>query len=248
MTVSDRYSPNSGIGAPAYPTAFGITFTPSVSGILVALAGVGLAGWMAFNLIGPKLSETQAIQGQIAQKELKLQQQQKTVQDIQAVVKRVNEAVEKNKQVRGLFSTQKALDTLLLDLNRIIVSSKAQLQKFTPIDGLSGTVTDSSVGLELNNKIKRQVTDVAFEGTFNQTLEIMRTIDRFQTLLVLQDFKMELKPENNATAGAAPTNVVTCSFKLYAYVPLTEEELAALQKAAAGKATTPSGQPSPAPQ
>lgn len=250
MTVSDRFPPSSNsIGAPAYPTAFGITFTPTVSGILIALAGVGLAGWMAFNLIGPKLSETQELQGQIAQKQQKLEDQQKTVRNIQAIVARVNKAIEKNKQVRGLFSNQKALDTLLLDLNRIIVSSKAQLQKFTPDYGLSGMVADSSVGPELNNKIKRQVTDVAFEGTFNQTLEIMRTIDRFQTLLVLRDFKMELKPEATATPGAAPSNVVTCSFKLYAYVPLTEEELAAAQKqsanAAASKPATPSGQPSP---
>ncbi len=243
MTVSDRFPPgNSGLGAPAYPTAFGITFTPTVSGVLIALAGVVLSGWMAFNLIGPKLSEMQELQGNIAQKEQKLQQQQETVRDIQKIVARVNLAVDKNKQVRGLFSTQQSLDTLLLDLNRIIISSNAQLQKFTPDYGLTGTVADSSVGAELNNKIKRQVTDVAFEGTFNQTLAIMRTIDRFQTLLVLRDFKMELKPENTSTPGAAPSNLVTCSFKLYAYVPLTEEELAALQKqtAAAGQAQ-PSG-------
>jgi type IV pilus assembly protein PilO len=242
MTISDRFPPgNSGLGAPAYPTAFGITFTPTVSGILIALAGVGLAGWMAFTFIGPKISEMQELQGNIAHKEQKLQQQQETVRDIQKIVARVNLAVDKNKQVRGLFSTQQALDTLLLDLNRIMISSNAQLQKFTPDYGLSGTVADSSVGAELNNKIKRQVTDVAFEGTFNQTLAIMRTIDRFQTLMVLRDFKMELKPENTSTPGSTPSNLVTCSFKLYAYVPLTEEEVAVLQKPAASGQAQPSG-------
>jgi type IV pilus assembly protein PilO len=248
MTISDRYGPgSSGISAPAYPTAFGITFTPTVSGILIALAGVSLAGWMAFNLIGPKLSETQELQDKIGQKEKKLADQQATVRDIQKIVARVNTAVDKNKQVRGLFSTQKDLETLLLDLNRIIVASKAQLQKFTPDYGLTGTVADSSVGVELNNKIKRRVTDVAFEGTFNQTLEIMRTIDRLQTLLVLRDFKMELKAPTG-TPGSAPDNLVTCSFKLYAYVPLTEEELAELakQKPASGTEAKPTGQPAPA--
>jgi type IV pilus assembly protein PilO len=151
----------------------------------------------------------------------------------------VNQAKAKNAEVRGLFSTQKALDTLLLDLNRIIVSSNAQLQKFTPDYGMSGTLTDSSLGPELNNQLKRQVTDVAFEGNFNQTLEIMRTIDRLQTVLVLRDFKMELKPATTGP-GAGPTNIVTCSFKLYAYVPLTEEELAALQKQSAA-APPPTG-------
>jgi type IV pilus assembly protein PilO len=247
MTVSDRYSPgNSGLGTPAYPTAFGITFTPSVSGILIALAGVGLAGWMAFTFIGPKLSETQDLQTKITQKEQKLQNQQETVRDIQKIVARVNAAVDKNKQVRGLFSTQKDLETLLLDLNRIIVASNAQLQKFTPDYGLTGTVADSSVGVELNNKIKRRVTDVAFEGTFNQTLAIMRAVDRLQTLLVLRDFKMELKQPVN-TPGVAPANLVTCSFKLYAYVPLTEEELTVLAKQTpAASQTKPPGQPAPA--
>jgi type IV pilus assembly protein PilO len=247
MTVSDRYSPgNSGLGTPAYPTAFGITFTPSLSGILIALAGVGLAGWMAFSTILPKLAETQELQNKITQKENKIRDQQKTVRDIQEIVARVNAAVDKNKQVRGLFSTQKDLETLLLDLNRLIVASNAQLQKFTPDYGLTGTVADSSVGVELNNKIKRRVTDVAFEGTFNQTLAIMRAVDRLQTLLVLRDFKMELKQPVN-TPGVAPTNLVTCSFKLYAYVPLTEEELAALTKITpiSGQAK-PSGQPAPA--
>jgi hypothetical protein len=100
--------------------------------------------------------------------------------------------------------------------------------------------------VELNNKIKRRVTDVAFEGTFNQTLEIMRTIDRLQTLLVLRDFKMELKAPTG-TPGGAPDNLVTCSFKLYAYVPLTEEELAALaqQNPSSGTGTN-TGQPAPA--
>ncbi len=246
MTISDRYAPgNSGMSAPAYPTAFGITFTPTVSGILIALAGVGIAGWMAFNLVGSKLSETQELRDKIGQKEKKLEDQQTTVRDIQKIVARVNTAVDKNKQVRGLFSTQKDLETLLLDLNRIIVASKAQLQKFTPDYGLTGTVADSSVGIELNNKIKRRVTDVAFEGTFNQTLEILRTIDRLQTLLVLRDFKMELKA---STPGGAPDNLVTCSFKLYAYVPLTEEELAAIAKQSppSGVQAKPTGQPAPA--
>jgi type IV pilus assembly protein PilO len=240
MTISDRYAPGSdGLSAPAYPSAFGITFTPTISGILIALLGVGVAGWMAITFAGPKLAETQELRDSIAKKEQDLKQKEATVRDIQQIIARVNQAKAKNAEVRGLFSTQKALDTLLLDLNRIIVSSNAQLQKFTPDYGMSGTLTDSSLGPELNNQLKRQVTDVAFEGNFNQTLEIMRTIDRLQTVLVLRDFKMELKPATTGP-GAGPTNIVTCSFKLYAYVPLTEEELAALQKQSAA-APPPTG-------
>jgi type IV pilus assembly protein PilO len=245
MTMTtERYAPGTDtLAGPTYPTAFGITFTPTVSGILIALAGAALAGWMALNLIGPKLAETQALRDRIAQKEQDLKQKEATVRDIQAIVARVNQAKVRNTEVRGLFSSQQLLDTLLLDLNRIIASSNAQLQKFTPDYGLSGTITDSSLGPELNNKLKRQVTDVAFEGTFNQTLEIMRTIDRLQTVLVLRDFKMELKPPAGGE-NPGPANITTCSFKLYAYVPLTKEELAALPPPAPSADAT-AGTPAP---
>jgi type IV pilus assembly protein PilO len=248
MTFSERYSPDSTIQEPSYPSAFGITFTPSVSGIVLAVVGVAAAGWMALTFIGPKLSEMQELNNSISQKKESLASQQKTLNEIQTIVARVNQAQSKNKEVRGLFSTQQALDTLLLDLNRIIVTSNAQLQKFTPDYASSGTLVDGSLGPELNNKLKRQVTDVAFEGNFTQTLEIMRTIDRLQTVLVLRDFKMLLKPAASGPS-ATPNNIVTCSFKLYAYVPLTEEELVAIraQEAAAASQAKPEGSAPPGP-
>jgi type IV pilus assembly protein PilO len=242
MTFSERYTPEP--SGPAYPSAFGITFTPTISGIIIAIAGVAAAGWMAVNFVGPKLSEMQELNSSIDQKQKNLDSKQDTVQKLQAIVARVNQAQSRNKDVRGLFSTQQALDTLLLDLNRIMISSNAQLQKFVPDYASSGTLADSSLGAELNNKLKRQVTDVAFEGSFTQTLAIMRAIDRLQTVLVLRDFKMSLKPAASGP-NAAPNNVVTCSFKLYAYVPLTDEELAAVraQQAAASQAKPEGGAP-----
>ncbi|NJM76823.1 MAG: pilus assembly protein PilO [Acaryochloridaceae cyanobacterium RU_4_10] len=247
MTISDRFPPGEGdFGGPAYPTAFGVTFTPSISGVLIGLAGVALAGWMAVNFIGPKLSEMQGLRDRIAEKEQSLQQKQQTVREVQNIIARVNEAKAKNTEVRGLFSNQQALDTLLLDLNRIIVSSKAELQKFTPDYATSGILADGSLGSELNNKLKRQVTDVAFEGNFNQTLEIMRAIDRLQTVLVLRDFKMELKADSS-DKSAGPKNIVTSNFKLYAYVPLSEEESAAAAKAAAAAAAAKPADGAPAP-
>jgi type IV pilus assembly protein PilO len=237
MTFSDRYAPDTTVG-PSYPSAFGITFTPTISGIAIAVAGVAAAGWLAVNFIGPKFAEMQELNSSIAQKQQNLSGKQQTVKDIQAIVARVNQAQARNQDVRSLFSTQQALDTLLLDLNRIIVASNAQLQRFVPDYASSGTLADSSLGPELNNKLKRQVTDVAFEGSFTQTLAIMRAIDRLQTVLVLRDFKMSLKPAGSGP-NATANNLVTCSFKLYAYVPLTDEELAAVraQQAAASQAS-----------
>lgn len=236
MTVSDRYAPGTDPG-PSYPTAFGITFTPPITGAVIGVGGALAAGWLAMNLLSPAFTQMQEIQGRVEDKQSKITAQDQTLKKLQDVVDRVNKAKAQNTQVRSLFSNQQALDTLLLDLNRLIVGKSAILRKFTPDYTASGVVTDSSQGAELNNKLKRQVTSVEFEGTFNQTLEIMRAIDRLQTVLILQDFKMELQQSPEAKEGDRPSNLVKSSFKLYAYVPLSEEE--------AAKVAPPAGQPAP---
>jgi type IV pilus assembly protein PilO len=244
MTVSDRYAPGTDPG-PSYPTAFGITFTPSITGAVIGVAGALAAGWLAMNLLGPAFTQMQDLQAKVAEKQSKITAQDETLKKLQEVVDRVNKAKAQNTQVRSLFSNQQALDTLLLDLNRLISGKSAVLRKFTPDYTASGVVTDSSQGAELNNKLKRQVISVEFEGTFNQTLEIMRSIDRLQTVLILKDFKMELQSSSGSQENARPANLVKSSFKLYAYVPVSEEEAA--KEAPAGQPASSSGAASPSP-
>jgi type IV pilus assembly protein PilO len=234
------YAP--GTDGPSYPTAFGITFTPSVSGIAIGIVGALGAAWLAMNLLGPAFTQVQEVQGRVTQKQQDLDKKDQVLKELQEVVERVGKAKAQNTQVRALFSNQQALDTLLLDLNRLISANSAEMQKFVPVS--SGVVNDGSLGPELNNKLKSQVTTVEFTGTFNQTLEIMRSIDRLQTVLVLKEFKMDLQQPAGSKEKPAPTNLVKSSFKLYAYVPLTEEEMAKVQ--AETGAAQPAGQAAPA--
>lgn len=232
MTATGGFAREDELLGPSYPTLFGITFTPTVSGILAAVVGVGLAAYVGTQLVSPKITEYQGLQESVEQKKTDLEQKEATTQRVDEIVARLNRAKRENSEVRTLFSDQQALDTLLLDLNRVIVSSNAELQTFKPDYNSSGTVTDSSLGAPLNSKIKRQVTAVSFQGTFNQTLQIMQAIDRLQTVLVVRDLSMELKkPEK-----FGPRNLVKSTFNLHAYVPLSAEEAAAA-RAAAAKAT-----------
>lgn len=218
--------------APSYPTAFGITFTPKVIGIVTALAGVGLAAYIGANMVAPQLEEAQELRESIELKQADLEKKQATIARQDDLIAELRQAEIKNKQVLGLFSSQKALDTLLLDLNRVINNSNARLSKFNPDYGASGIVTDGSLGPELNYKLKRQVTNVAFSGTFAQSLSIMQAIDRLQTVLVVQDLKMEVGARDKESTGEPK---VSSSFKLYAYVPLTEEERKAAEAAQKAK-------------
>ena len=217
-----------GFSAPSYPTAFGITFTPQVIGVVTAIAGVGLAGYIGFKMVVPQVEKSQELKESIELKQLDLDQKKASIARQKDLIASLNEAKLKQKQVLGLFSSQKALDTLLLDLNRVITGSNATLSKFTPDYGASGILTDSSLGAELNYKLKRQVTDVSFSGTFAQSLSIMQAIDRLQTVLVIRDLKMEVKSRDKDAIGEPE---VTSSFKLYAYVPLSEEEAKAAEQA-----------------
>lgn len=224
----------------SYPTLFGLTLTPAVSGALVAVVGLGGAIYFGIKLLAPAYARQQELKASVEKKETELTQKQETVRNINEIKASVDRAKALNADVRSLFSTQRTLDTLLLDLNRLVVQRDAQLVTFTPDFAASGAISDGSLGPELNNKLKRQVISVVFDGSFSGTLAIFRNMERLQTLLVVKDFSAALK---DAAAGQAagpssqPQGQVRSSFKLHAYVPLTLQEAAAAAKAA--QAATP---------
>lgn len=235
MTFSGEYSAEPQVEEKAYPTLFGLTLTPAVSGILIAVVGLGGAIYFGMKILAPAYARQQELKASVEQKETDLTQKQETVRKINEIKASVDRAKALNTDVRSLFSTQRTLDTLLLDLNRLIVQSDAQLVTFTPDFAASGPISDGSLGPELNSKLKRQVTTVVFDGSFSETLAILRNMERLQTLLVIKDFSATLKDAvagQAAVLGSQPQDQVRSSFKLHAYVPLTPEEAAAAAKAA----------------
>lgn len=219
-----------------YPILFGITLTPKVSGILITVLGLGGALYLGSQFVLPAYESFQELKTNVATKEAELQQKAETVKQIDEVVASLDQAKAINTEVKALFSDQETLETLLLDLNQLIVQTKAQLITFTPDYTASGPVTDGSLGPELNGKLKRQVISVAFDATFSQTLTIMRNLERLQTFLVVKDFSAELSANTGSTTtsntagrpGQPQTqDQIRSTFKLHAYVPLTSEEATA---------------------
>lgn len=206
--------------APNYPTVFGITLTPVVSGVLIALVGLGAAVYLGSLLIAPKLEEAAKLQEEISQEENNLSQREAILKQLNDVVTGLERAKQENRDVRSLFATQEALDTLLLDINRLILTSGARLNTFEPDSAASGIVQDGSLGPELNAKLKRQVTNITVQGPFPSIIQIMQEIDRQQNFLVINNLTME--------AVADKPGEVIATFKLMSYVPLTPEEIAAL--------------------
>ena len=247
MTVGEDFIPveeDQEFDEPIYPSAFGMTLTPPVSGVLIAILGLLAAVFLLINFLMPKWQEQQALQTEITGLEDQVGQKEAQLKNIAALKGDLERAKQKKVDILSLFATETTLDTLLLDLNKLIEARnqglkgdaiKAKLIKFEPNVEDSGIIEDGSLGEELDNKMKRQIVDVELEGTFAQTRLIMLNIERLQPLLLVENFKTEVDiqrigPDDEAmlvTPGQEPK--ITTTFTLHALVPLSAQELAELE-------------------
>lgn len=227
--------------APNYPSAFGITFTPPVSGALFAVLGLLGAAYLVSSLVMPSFQTYQEAQTKLEETKLQIQGKQASQQKIDEAQAKLKVTKQQQTQVLSLFANERTLDTLLLDINRIISSRQGSLQSFVPAQEPPTVVTDGSLGLAVNGKLKRQGVAVQLQGSYDQIQSIMRSIERLQTLLLVRDFKADLAEENsqkfvvnrqgNAVLVGQPT--LNTAFNLEVLVPLTPEETAAAAATAA---------------
>lgn len=112
---------------PNYPTAFGITLTPAVSGVLLGLLGLGAAGAIVTYLVMPAWETNQTLDATVKDKTQQVQQQAAIRKQIQDAKEQLAQAKQKRDQVYGLFANEKTLNTLLFDLNQLIERNNAGL-------------------------------------------------------------------------------------------------------------------------
>lgn len=210
---------------PSYPSIFGIDLSPMLLGAVLAIAGIGGAGYLAYSNIMPLFQANQ-------EQQTKLANVQQQIKDRQDMAKKIVEAEAKLKKsdaqrelVLSLFANEKKLDTLLIDINKLVGERQGQLHVFKPDPAMTGMINDDMLGTALTNKLKRKSTDIEFRGGFEQMQSILSTVERMDQLLILQGFKAELPQDNNrANPGGAPT--IKTTFKLVAIIPPTESKSA----------------------
>ena len=105
-----------------YPSAFGITFTPTIMGVAIAVAGITLAIYGYTKYVRPaqaeyqtNLTQKETLQAQLnsiksGDLQLKLAQLQADLADKQVLKSRV----------LAMFTSEDDLETLLIDLNSFI--------------------------------------------------------------------------------------------------------------------------------
>jgi type IV pilus assembly protein PilO len=255
MTISGDYNPTQGQGtadAATYPSVFGVSFTPTIGGIGLAVLGILGAGYLLLNLVQPLWLEKQTIEQDIAEKKARLANQAAELKQIEQVKTDLETAKQRQSEVLSLFANEIGLKTLLLDLSRVVKSRNGTLVRFEPAeDPNPQVVNDSSLGTQANGKVSRQTYKVEFEGNFEETRAIMLTMERLQPLLVVKNLKSELDTQRASLRKTGNRSAVLefdqtatrlkTAFDLLALLPVITPATPA------GTTSSPGASPSPVP-
>lgn len=233
------------ISTPTSLVIFGISLTPKLISIILGSLGLAGAVYLLINFVIPAWETFQQQQTKQNQLQQVVDQKKTIIQQMETVKQEQAVSKQQQLQVLALFANEKTLDTLPLDLNRLVESSntqippnavRAKLRKYVPT-GKAEPITDSSLGSLVNGKLKRSSINIEIIGTYEQTQSILRNIERLQSLLIVKDYQSSLVPEGATQqdktvmprVGPAP---ISTSFQLQALMPLSQEEVAAAAKAA----------------
>lgn len=262
MTLSGSFdSPRAGGGETI--NLFGTRISRAlILGIVIGVAGIAGAGGLGYVLIPPVNTQVNDLKTQVQNIENEIRQKEAALADRSKVEAQFREAQVRRRALAGLFGEQKDVETLLLALNQQIRDTGATLKSFKPVPatakskqqgqqgqqgqtqtqqaqaGAEGqAATEASVG----GLLKQLTYKVEFAGNYAQTLAVLRNIERLQVLLNVQALSVRSATSRADEESGSP-NLET-SFDLVAYVPLTPEELKALQaqKAAAAEKASEKG-------
>jgi type IV pilus assembly protein PilO len=267
MTAGGDFVPGdpNELEGPSYPKLFGLTLTPTVSGALVALLGLGAAIWLWVSVVQPTLERNRELKQDVAAKQQQLENQAETQQRIEEARAELAEAQQLQAEVLSLFATERSLDTLLLDVNERVQSANAGVQnpdrravlaRFNLDPEASGVVDDSAYGEAVNNKLERRVYNVSIQGSFPQVVSIIRSIERLQPLLVVSNLNSQLDPsaqrlvingQGQAVSTAQPEPRITTNFRLEALVPVGETAAATPEVEQEASPEEAQVEPSPSP-
>lgn len=255
MTVSEdfNFAENNGefSESSAATKLFGISITPQLIGIVVAVLGLAGALYVVFNMLMPAWDSYQQQQGKIGELQGQVDQKKASLKKIDQVKAELEQSKQQQVQVLSLFASEKTLDTLLIDLNRLVETTNAQisakgvrgeLKRFVPASQKAEPINDGSLGLQVDGKLKRSSVNIQIVGTYEQTQSILRNIERLQPLLIVKDYQSTLErvpvvssQDQGAQKPTAFLSSINTNFQLQALMPLTPEDIAAAAAAAAPK-------------
>jgi Tfp pilus assembly protein PilO len=239
MTYTDEFGFNPEFEEENYPTAFGITFTPQISGIALGILGALVALYAIFSFGIPAWENYQKLklEEQEKQEQIAAQKSQTSRRKFLETESNLKQAKATKAQILSLFSSEQTIDTLLFDISNLASAKKVKLTSFQPKVGGAMVIDDGSLGREVNNKLKRETIEVEMAGSFGDTQAFLQDLERLQPLLLVKNINFSLdtkdivgtvKVDNlkkTATVKPAPQNDLKTTFTLEVILPLSTEEM-----------------------
>lgn len=232
MTFADDFASDE-LLEDEYPSAFGITFTPTIIGVAIAVAGITLAVYGFMKYVKPAQEEYQQ---SVTQKQ-ELQQQLNSIKsgDLQLKLAQLQADLAEKKvlksRVLSMYTSEDDLETMLIDLNSFIASNGGDLIQYQPDSNIS-VVGDASLGAGVQGKLKRKGISLNFEGTFTETKQILQDLERLQPLLMVQSIGSTVTEKPTAIITGNRTEIVPneqaelkTQIKLNAILPQSQAEL-----------------------
>jgi len=227
-------------GSSEYPSAFGITFTPRVSGIAIGVLGLLGSLYLALNWLLPMYDQYQKLKTDEITKQDQITQRKIGDLDrkIEALQIQMQQKESQKQQVLAMFAREQDLNTLLLDISNILKNRNIELLSFSP-QGKIAPISDGSLGEMVNNKLKRQTYQAKLRGSFESTQAVVRDLERLQPLVIVRGLKSQAEAQENVgtLVGTSPSSAqvipaqnlpITTDMQLDVIIPLTAEEVAKL--------------------
>ena len=266
MASSGEFAPEDGQdfgefeAQPEYPTAFGVTFTPAIMGVVLAILGLAGAAYLFFTQVGSKQERKQTLQQDRDSLQQQIDSQPELESQLAEIESQLQIATVRQRQILGLLSSDETLETLLVDLEEMTkaingdnadIETQLRLLEFSPQTPEPALVADGAFGAAVDNRIKRWRFDIRSEGSFVQVLQFIDRIERLQPLLIVRDVNLGptedevpvlYEPESNQFSPAAAPRLAA-EFTLEAILPASPAEV----DAAIGDGDAEGGEPEAAP-
>ena len=232
MTFAEDFLEEKGLEED-YPSVFGITFTPTITGIVLAVLGIVGAAYMYMNMVKPTQAKYQQLETKKEQVQAQLNQIKRG--DLQKLLAQRQADLKAQKALKSrvvaMFTNEKDLDTLLIDLNNFVAANNGELLKYQPDSSIS-TITNNSLGPNTEGKLKRKGISISFEANFAQTKKIISDLEKLQPLLMVKSISSKVSEEPTAILTSSQSQIVprqtavlNTEIKLDAILPLSQAEL-----------------------
>ncbi len=200
---------------PAESTILGMT--PVQFGIVIGVLGILIAIILVFVQIRPLLQQIDSTEQDIGQKQDTLDQTQQQIQALAGIEDDLEQSRRFSAEVGRLLPDPDNIDTQLLEINRLVVDSDGQLERFEPAPLTASSVDQTpEVPTAIAPRIQVQSSAVGVQGGYDSLVNLMSNIERLETLLPVQDIVVTVPPAivNEPTQSDG----LTAEFSVRAYI------------------------------